>query len=144
MDQTMQELRMLMTKELDEIVRRGELDENSLVCIYKMVDILKDIGEIESAEQGYSQANYSMYPYAMTGNSYNGNSYNGNSYNGYSGRGRDRMGRFTSNSYDGGMSNRGYSRGSEKEEIMSKMEHMMANASSETERQAIQRIMNQL
>lgn len=133
MEHTMQNLRDLMMRELDEIINRGEMDENSLACAYKIVDIIKDIAEIEEKEQGYSGDGYPMYPYAMEGNSYN-------SYRGYSNRGRDRMGRFTSN----GMSRRGYSRGSEREEIMAKMGHMMDTAASETERQAIQRIMNQL
>ena len=125
----------MMMREIDEIVIRGELNETSLVCLNNMIDILKDVGEIEAKEQGYSQRGYSMYPYA----------WDGNSYNGYSGRQRrDSMGRFTSNSYDG-MSNRSdHSRGSEREEIMAKMGHMLDTASSETERQAIQRVMNSL
>ena len=147
MERTFEDLRELVMKELDEIIRQGQLDGNALECVDKLVDIAKDIGEIEKAEMGYSQTGYSMYPYAWDGNSYDGNGYRGNSYRsgGYSRRGRDSMGRFTSNSYDGGMSNRGgYSRESEREEIMAKMGRMMDNAASETERQAIQRIMNQL
>ena len=136
MGHTFEDLREMAMRELDEIVKRGEMDENSLVCIYKLVDILKDIGEIENSEMGYSQNGYSMYPYA-----WEGNSYTGNSYRGYSRQRRDSMGRYSRDDY----SNRGnYSRDSEREEIMAKMGRMMDNASSETERQAIQRIMNQL
>lgn len=125
MERVYDDLREMIEKELDEIVQQGQMDGNTIECVYKMIDILKDIGEIETHDSGYS-----MYPYAWEGNSYR--------------RGRDSMGRFTS-SYDRSMSNRGgYSRGGEREEIMAKMGRMMDGAASETERQAIQRIMNQL
>lgn len=132
MAHTFEDLREIVIKEIDEINKKGELDENSLACIYKLVDILKDINEIESAEDnGYS----TMYrPSHMDWNGYRG----GNSY----ARNRDSMGRYSrdyGNSYRGG-----YSRDGEREEIMAKMGHMMDTAASETERQAIQRVMNQL
>lgn len=133
MDRTYDDLREMLMKELDEIVQQGQMDGNTIECVYKMVDILKDLGEIEKHEMGYSQTGYSMYPYAWEGNSYEGN-------RGYSRQRRDSMGRYSRDNY----SNRDYSRNSEREEIMAKMGRMMDNASSETERQAIQRIMNQL
>lgn len=142
MAQTLEDLREIVTKEIDEINKKGELDENTLVCAYKLIDILKDIGEIESMEMGYSQANsYMMYPYSMdNGNSYRGGYSNRYSNPGYSMRNRDSMGRYSRDySYRGG-----YSRDGEREEIMAKMEHMMNTAGSETERQMIQRIMNQM
>ena len=130
-----EDLREMVMRELEEIVKRGEMDETSLTCAYKLVDIVKDIDKIEMGEGGYSQVGRMYYPYAYDG----GNSYE-NSYRGYSRQRRDSMGRYSRDDY----SNRGYSRESEREEIMAKMGRMMDNAPSETERQAIQRIMNQL
>lgn len=153
MAHTMEDLREIVTKELDEINKRGELDEPTLKCVYQLVDILKDIGEIEGQEMGYAEM---MYPYAMESRE----SYRGGNSNRYSGAGysnrqrRDSMGRFSnaygggSNAYAGGGSNayggsyRGYSR--DGEDIMAKMERMMDTAGSETERQMIQRIMSQM
>ena len=141
MAHTFEDLREIVMKEIDEINKKGELDENSLACVYKLVDIVKDINEIEMTEDGgYSTANRMyMYPHTMEGNSYRGGNTNyGYGMNSYA-RNRDSMGRYSrDNSY------RGYSRDAERDEIMAKMGHMMDTAASETERQAIQRIMNQL
>ena len=131
MERTFEDLRAIVMKEIDEINKKGELDENTLACAYKLIDIVKDIHEIdEKMNGGYSQTG--MYPQMMYGNSY------GNSY---ATRNRDSMGRYsrdyTGNSY------RGYSRDGDSD-IMAKMEHMMNTAGSETERQMIQRIMNQM
>lgn len=152
MANTFEDLREIVMREIDEINKRGELDENSLVCVYKLVDIIKDINEIETGEEGgYAMAMNSRmaYPYyAMEGGgSYrggnSGNSYARNSY--ANARNRDSMGRYSREGNSYGNSNRGgYSREGEREEIMAKMEHLMNTAASETERQMIQRIMNQL
>lgn len=132
MERTFEDLRAIVMKEIDEINKKGELDENTLVCAYKLIDIVKDIHEIdEKMNGGYSQTG--MYPHMMYGNSY------GNSY---ATRNRDSMGRYSRdgyNSYRGG-----YSREGERDDMMAKMEHMMNTAGSETERQMIQRIMNQM
>ena len=93
MAHTLEDLREIVTKEIDEINKKGELDENSLVCVYKLIDILKDIGEIEGQDMGYSGR------YMMD----NGNSYRGGFSNRYSGRNRDSMGRYSKDySYRGG------------------------------------------
>ena len=130
MANTLGDLREIVTKEIDEINKKGELDENSLVCAYKLIDILKDIGEIEGMDMGYSGR------YMMD----NGSSYRGGYSTRYSNRNRDSLGRYSRDySYRGG-----YSRDGERDDIMAKMEHMMDTAGSETERQVIQRIMNQM
>ena len=54
---TMENLRDLLENELSEIVAMGELDDHKIECIYKIVDIMKDIGEIESHD-GYSEMGY--------------------------------------------------------------------------------------
>ena len=119
MERTLEDLRAIAMKELDGINQRNEMDENSLECAYKLIDIIKDIHEIDSMG-GYSQTGRMMYP-----------------HNGYSYRNRDSMGRYSRDySYRGG-----YSRD---DDMMAKMEHMMDTAGSETERQVIQRIMNQM
>lgn len=51
---TYEKLRDLLEHELDEIVASGELNESKLHCVDKMVDILKDLDEIE--ENGYSES----------------------------------------------------------------------------------------
>lgn len=145
MERTFEDLRAIVMKEIDEINKKGELDENTLVCAYKLIDIVKDIHEIDekmNEVSGYSQGGMYPYMYAMEGNSYRGNN---NSYgygNSYANRNRDSMGRYSRdnsyNSYRGGYSREGDS------DVMAKMEHMMNTAGSETERQMIQRIMNQL
>ena len=84
-----------------------------LANAYKLIDIVKDIHEIDSHSGSYSQTgSYRPYSY-IDGNSY---------------RNRDSMGRYS----------RGY------DDIMAKMNHMMDTAGSETERQVIQRLMNQM
>ena len=119
MERIFEDLRDIVMREIDDINRKGELDENSLMCAYKLIDIVKDIHEIDAHENGYSQT-------GMYYDGYRGNSYTG----GYSNRNRDGMGR--------------YSRNSERDDLMAKMEHMINTAGSETERQTIKRIMNQL
>ena len=147
MEREFEDLREIAMREIDEFNKKGELDENSLVCAYKLVDIVKDIHEIDEKiyemNNGYSQGGMYPYMYAMDGNSYRGNN---NSYgygNSYANRNRDSMGRYSRNSYDNSYRG-GYSREGERDEIMAKMEHMKNTAGSETERQMIQRIMNQV
>ena len=128
MHNTYDNLRELVEKEMHEISKRGELDETTLAYLYKLVDIAKDIGEIEDQESGYSGR---YYPYMMDSR---GRSYN----NGYSMRNRDSMGRYSRN-----YSNNSY-RGYSGDDMMAKLEHMMDTAGSEAERQTIQRIMSQM
>lgn len=108
---TMESLRDLLENELSEIVATGELDEHRIGCIDKIVDILKDLGEIEMSEMGYSEAGYR-------------NSYRSGRRNGYSGR-RSYRG-YARNGYgmDGDM-----------------MGDLMSRAQNDEEREVIRRIM---
>ena len=134
MDDTLYNVKEMVTKELDELTRTGKLNENTLHCMDKLVDILKDVGEIEEKEEGYSMA-----PYSREGRSNRGYSNDGYSYR------QSREGRYSNNSYRGRYSREGgYSREGEREDIIAKMEMMKNNAGSEIERQTIQRILNQL
>ena len=130
MEKTFEKLRDIIKVEMDAVVAKGELDENSLACTYKMVDILKDLGEIEMSDSGYSQRYIPQYPmnsgnsYGMGGNSYRNNmSYRGNSYR---------------NSYNG---NGGYSRNGD---TMDKLHQLMNEAQTEQEREAIRRVMDSM
>ena len=113
----LEELRNMVMNELDGIISKGKFDNNSLACTYNLVDILKDIEEIEEKEGGYSNAGrYNMNSYrGMGGNSYARNSYRNN----------------------GG----GYSRDGE---VMDKLNRMMNEASSEHEREIIRKVMNNM
>lgn len=118
MKNTYEDLREMVDKELREITKRGEMDDMSLEHTYKLVDIAKDICEIEEKESGYSER-YMGYPYMMEGGSSRAGRYSreGYSRDGYSRDGysmrqnRDSMGRYSrdysNNSY------RGYSRDGE-------------------------------
>ena len=75
------------------------------------------------------------------GGSYEGGSYNEGSYDGRRGRDGDSDGRYSENSNG---SYRGYSRHTSKEKMMEKLEMMMSEASTEKEREAIKRCMEQI
>lgn len=131
--------------EIDEISHQGKLDMNSVKVLGELVDILKDIGSIEMFEEGiniqeddysyggsygrnngYSQRRMPIY--YNDGNSY-GNSYR-NNRNNYPIRGNN-------NRY-------GYSRDDAKEHMIQKLEHLMNEAQDEQDKQAIQRLINQM
>lgn len=128
MNRTLENIYNMMMRELDVLSSKGELDETSLCFIDKMVDIIKDIGEIDhSSIEGYSNAGrIPMYPYDMN-YSYNNRMYNGG--NSYAGGG---------NSYRSGG---GYSRDNE---AMDKLNRMMNEASSPQERETIRKIMDKM
>ena len=99
--------------EIDNIVKKDELDDKSLEYLYKLVDIAKDIETI-MAMHDYGDDGYSgkMYPYYM----YDGDMpMNGNSY-----RKRDSMGRY-----------------SREGNLRMRLEQMMNEATSSHERDAI-------
>ena len=120
--------------EIDEISRQGKLDMNTVKVLGELVDILKDIGSIEMFEDGvqiqdegysrsyggYSQKRFPIY--------YNeGNSYrNGRNYTGYSRRGR------------------GYSYEDSKAHIVEKLNHLMMEANEQKDKDAIQRLIDQM
>lgn len=143
----------MLKKELDEIVRKGELSAGSLDTIDKILSSIVHACKIimyeEYAEDGYSYADgdrdMSEYSYAR-GMGSNGRG-RGSQAN------RDSMGRYSS---EGGYSNArngrdgrgGYSRRSgysyadgEKEEKIELIRDMMEEVSSDEERRALQKIM---
>lgn len=120
MNRLFEDLRSIIMKELEDIVSRGELDDGTLMCVDKLVDIIKDIDEIEGHESGYSNTGTSRY--------------NRMSYDNYS-RGRGGMGRFE-NSFRGGYSRDG--------STIEKLNRMMNEASSDMERDVLRRVIDSI
>lgn len=150
---TYYELKDMLKKELDQIVKKGELSAGSLETIDKLLNSIKNACKItmyeEYAEDGYSYADSDMdmsnYSYARGGNG-RGRGSNAN---------RDSMGRYSS---EGGYSNArngrdgrgGYSRRSgysyadgEKEEKIEMLRDMMQEVNEE-ERRALQKIIRRM
>ena len=147
---TYYEVKDMLKKELDDIVKKGELSAGSLETIDKILNSIKNSCKIimyeEYSEDGYSYADsdrdMSNYSYARGGDG--------------RGRGsqanRDSMGRYSS---EGGYSSarggrRGYSRrggysyDDGKDEKMEMLREMMEEANSEEERRALQKIMRRM
>ena len=133
---TYYELKDMLKKELDDIVKKGELSAGSLETIDKLLNSIKNACKItmyeEYKEDGYSYADTDMdmsnYSYAR-------------------GRGsnarRDSMGRYSSEdgySNRGRYSRRGYSY-ADKNEKIDMLREMMNEVSSEDERRALQKLM---
>lgn len=145
---TYYELKDMLKKELDQIVKKGELSAGSLETIDKLLNSIKNACKItmyeEYKEDGYSYADSDMdmsnYSYAR-------------------GRGsnakRDSMGRYSSEggysnargSRDGrgGYSRRGYSYDDgDKQEKVEMLREMMQEAGSEEERRTLQKIIRRM
>lgn len=133
----------MLKKELEDIVRKGELSAGSLDTIDKLLDSIKDACKIimyeEYSEDGYSYADgdhdMADYSYAR-------------------GRGsrakRDSMGRYSSE-YPYGTGRRMYARrggrysyADDKDEKIEMLRDMMNESSSDEERRAIQKIIRRM
>lgn len=142
---TYYELKDMLKKELDDIVKKGELSAGSLDTIDKLLNSIKNACKItmyeEYKEDGYSYADSDM---------------DMSSYSYARGRGsnarRDSMGRYSSEGgYSsarggrGGYSRRGYSYAdSDKQDKIEMLRDMMTEASSEDERRALQKIIRRM
>lgn len=140
---------------IEPIVKKGDISPTELDNVYKAaktmyyietIGAMKEYGNSENSYAGGSSYRGGSYRY--DGRSYDGMSYRGSydgSYDGRRGmdgdgdgryserRGRDSRGRYTSRD--------GYSRA---DEMMSKLERMLDEAGSETERQTIRECMRKL
>ena len=129
------DLKEKLNEELKEIARKPEMGAGDLELIHKLTDTIKNIDKICALEEdgGYSQA----------GDTEMGGYGRGNSYRG---RRRDSMGRYSRDGYSnrGYSRDGGYSRADAKEQMMEQMEELLGSASTERERKAIQRCMEQL
>ena len=123
----MHELKEKLCEELEEIARKPEMSAGDLEAAHKLTDTIKNIDKIEMLEEddGYSRAG--NWEADMRGTYARGPSYRG--------RKRDSMGRY---SRDGR-----YSRHASPD-MMDKLQTMMDNASTERERDAIRRLMNEM
>ena len=135
MEKLYDEVKQLLHKEIDGIVKKGSLTPQELESLYKAIDVLKDICEIKEKESmwdeegGYS----SRMPWTYDDRYYDIHSYKGSNsrygQNGYSMK-RDSMGR--------------YSRTDAKEHMIDGLYSMMGDAQNEAERGAIQDCINRL
>lgn len=128
------ELRDMLMEELEECTDKGELSAGSLEIVDKLTHSIKSIDTILAMEEaGYSNDD-------------------GYSYRGYSyarGRGRnarrDSRGRYSRESYNGGMSGRysrrGYSR--DKDELMEQLRDLEMSTQDEKTKHMIQQFMMQ-
>lgn len=123
----MHELKEKLCEELEEIARKPEMSAGDLEAAHKLTDTIKNIDKIEMLEEddGYSRAG--NWEADMRGTYARGSSYRG--------RKRDSVGRY---SRDGR-----YSRHASPD-MMDKLQTMMDNASTERERDAIRRLMNEM
>lgn len=133
MERLYDDVKQLLHKEIDGIVKKGSLTPQELESLYKAIDVLKDICEIKEKEEGmegYSERGGYSYRMPYDDRYYNIHSFRGDgSQGGYSMR-RDQTGR--------------YSREGAKEHMIDGLYSMMGDASNEAERGAIQDCINRL
>ncbi len=151
MDERIHKLNEMVDKGIDEIVSKGALNNKDVVCLAgELIDIRKDIATIEAMEEsGYTE----MYPryYMDDGMSYARHGRDGDGDGRYNeGRRYSRRGSYGNSygesygdSYRGRYGRRGYSRDDGKEEMIEHLERAMRKATTEQERQSIQRMIEQ-
>ena len=138
--ESLNKLKEMFYCEIDKIVDQGELTAGSLESASKLLDAIKDIGEISMHEEdeGYAQRGYGghimYYPNDMY---YDGGNMGGNSY---------RSGRMRMPHNGGGNSYRvgRYSYDDGKDQMLEQLYQMMDQAGTEKERQAIQKCIRQM
>ena len=129
--QAMYDLKKMLCRELDDVVRKGELSAGDLDVVDKLTHSIKSLVTIIAMEEGgYSRDE------------------------GYSGaRRRDSMGRYADgdssyggsyNRYNDGYSDRRYSRDEGKSYLIKQFENLMQEASSQEERELMHQTLNKL
>lgn len=146
---TYYDVKDMLKKELEDIVRKGELSAGSLETIDKLLNSIKNACKIvmyeEYKEDGYSyadsDADMSDYSYARGNGRGRGSQANRDSMGRYSSeggysnvRGRGRYSRRAGYSYDDG----------EKEEKIEMLREMMQEVSTDEERRTLQKIMRKM
>lgn len=140
MDKLMYDLKDMILCDIDETVKKGQINPADYQALGEAVDIIKDIETIEAMrnyeyqdqEVSGAMSGGRMYPMGRF-NSYNGGGYSGNSYGSYGGT-----------SYERGRSPRTGRYVSRDDETMAKLNNMMASAANDQERATIQRMMDEL
>lgn len=146
-----EKIKKKLCKEIDEIGERNDLRASDIEMLYKMTDIVKNIDKIEMLEEGGEEMSERRGRISYRGgSSYEGGSYEGGSYEGDSYARRRGRSSYGEGSYDVDMSmargRRGrnqYSRSEAKDEMMSKLGHMMKEADSD-ERKILEKAMRQI
>lgn len=136
---TYYEAKEMLKKELDNIVKKGELSAGSLETIDKLLNSIKNACKItmyeEYAEDGYSyadgDADMSDYAYARASGRGRGSNARRDAMGRYSSRGYSSRGRY---SYDDG----------DKQEKMDMLREMMNEVSSDEERRALNKIIRRM
>lgn len=147
MKDCLENLRVMLFRELDEIAREGRLTHESLDIVKDLTSSIKNIYKIDMLEAGQEYVD-NMDMEMSRGDGYSqrrgGGRYSMNSYNSYeNGGGRGGMSRNSYRYYDPYMndnrewSNRGYSRASSKEEMIEELTEMMHEIQDEKTKNAI-------
>lgn len=125
-ENTMDRLRDMLCRELEEIVKKNSLDAAMLGQVDKLTHSIKSIDTIKAMEDaGYSEADgYNSYG------------------RGYSPR-RDNRGRYSRDSY-GYPGRRGYSRDDGKEDMLDQLYDMLEDTQDEKMRASIQRTIDEM
>lgn len=129
--QTMYELREMLCKELDDLVRKGNLGTGDLDIVHKLTDTIKNIDKIDKLEdEGYSRGmDYSRGRYSRDGN--------------WEADMRGTYGRGSSYERQGTHYVRGhYSRDGGKSAMRRQLQEMLDEADNDSIRNAIQRCMD--
>lgn len=143
-------LQEMLEREVEKIVQRGELDQNSLCNLDKLIDVIKDTEEITAMRQ-YGGGEYSgrgnggMYRMYNNGNySYNGrDAYGMNGSENYSGGGYQY--RYYDDYGSNGMNGmNGRSGNGDKNHMVSLMHQAMDMASSNEEREEIRQMIRKI
>lgn len=136
MDKLMYDLKDMILCDIDETVKKGQINPADYQALGEAVDIIKDIEtieamrnyEYETPEMSGAMSGGRMYPMGRYNTGYSGNSYS--SYGG--------------SSYERGRSPRTGRYVSRDDETMAKLNNMMASAATDQERATIQRMMDEL
>ena len=145
----MHKIREILSKEVDNIEKKGQISMSDLDRLHKMTDTIKNTLKIEMLEGGYSEDGHYMGEGRIYGTSYD----DGTSYaRGRTRAKRDSMGRQSREggyAEDGrGSSNRGYSYGGysykDKDDMLEHLHEMMGEASTTKEREAIKRCIREM
>lgn len=140
----MEQLKQMLTKELEEIASKGKMTAGELDTVDKLTHSLKSLETImamgEYSNEGGSYGGSYGRSYGGSYNSYEGGMSNEGSY------GRGRGGNSRGGSYGGSYArNRGgRSRGYSRDNMMEELQELMEDAETEQEREAIRRCIEQM
>ena len=135
--QDIQDLQMLLDKDIKGVIAQGDITPKDYQCLDVAIDISKDLCEIAEKLEIMEEKVYGNYD-GWSGTNYNNRGGNSGMYYDDNIHGNS----FQSNN----MRNRGGNRGNRSGHTpaQEKLEMMMQNASSEQERQVIQKLMKEM